>query len=83
MLVLRILKHSSFSFFIILFICQSPHSLVTFQVRIVLEGVDKFNNLIGSVYYPDGDTAKDLAVELVENVCFYLWDDILSGLSDK
>ncbi|KAM0934780.1 putative micrococcal nuclease [Dioscorea sansibarensis] len=37
------------------------------DVRIVLEGVDKFNNLIGSVYYPDGDTAKDLAVELVEN----------------
>ncbi|MQL77969.1 hypothetical protein Taro_010395 [Colocasia esculenta] len=40
------------------------------DVRIVLEGVDKFSNLIGSVYYPDGDTAKDLAMELVENVCF-------------
>lgn len=39
------------------------------QVRIVLEGVDKFSNLIGSVYYPDGDSAKDLALELVENVC--------------
>lgn len=38
------------------------------QVRIVLEGVDKFNNLIASVYYPDGDTAKDLALELVQNV---------------
>ncbi|KAK1270898.1 hypothetical protein QJS04_geneDACA024967 [Acorus gramineus] len=37
------------------------------EVRIVLEGVDKFNNLIGSVYYPDGETAKDLALELVEN----------------
>ncbi|KAJ0973495.1 hypothetical protein J5N97_021454 [Dioscorea zingiberensis] len=37
------------------------------DVRIVLEGVDKFSNLIGSVYYPDGDTAKDLAVELIEN----------------
>jgi len=37
-------------------------------VRIVLEGVDKFSNLIGSVYYPDGDSAKDLALELVENV---------------
>lgn len=37
------------------------------DVRIVLEGVDKFNNLIGSVYYPDGDTAKDLALELVTN----------------
>ncbi|KAK7399303.1 hypothetical protein VNO78_10484 [Psophocarpus tetragonolobus] len=37
------------------------------DVRIVLEGVDKFNNLIGSVYYPDGDSAKDLALELVEN----------------
>lgn len=37
------------------------------DVRIVLEGVDKFSNLIGSVYYPDGDLAKDLALELVEN----------------
>ncbi|KAG2678373.1 hypothetical protein I3843_11G000400 [Carya illinoinensis] len=37
------------------------------DVRIVLEGVDKFSNLIGSVYYPDGDIAKDLALELVEN----------------
>lgn len=38
-----------------------------FQVRIVLESYDK-NNLIGSVFYPDGETAKDLALELVENV---------------
>ncbi|XP_020233490.1 ribonuclease TUDOR 1 isoform X2 [Cajanus cajan] len=37
------------------------------DVRIVLESVDKFSNLIGSVYYPDGDSAKDLASELVEN----------------
>ncbi|KAJ8752668.1 hypothetical protein K2173_005557 [Erythroxylum novogranatense] len=37
------------------------------EVRIVLEGVDKFSNLIGSVYYPQGDTANDLALELVEN----------------
>lgn len=41
------------------------------QVRIVLEGVDKFSNLIGSVYYPEGDSAKDLALELVENVSFF------------
>lgn len=37
------------------------------DVRIVLEGVDKFSNLIGSVYYSDGETAKDLAMELIEN----------------
>ncbi|KAG9152434.1 hypothetical protein Leryth_015833 [Lithospermum erythrorhizon] len=37
------------------------------DVRIVLEGVDKFSNLIGSVYYPDGEAAKDLAFELVES----------------
>ncbi|KAJ7945200.1 Ribonuclease [Quillaja saponaria] len=37
------------------------------DVRIVLEGVDKFSNLIGSVYYSDGESAKDLALELVEN----------------
>ncbi|KAF9607540.1 hypothetical protein IFM89_036902 [Coptis chinensis] len=38
------------------------------DVRIVLEGVDKFSNLVGSVYYPEGDSAKDLALELVQNV---------------
>ncbi|XP_059644882.1 ribonuclease TUDOR 1-like [Cornus florida] len=37
------------------------------DVRIVLEGVDKFSNLIGSVYYSDDGSAKDLALELVEN----------------
>ncbi|KAI3761468.1 hypothetical protein L1987_51885 [Smallanthus sonchifolius] len=37
------------------------------DVRIVLEGVDKFSNLIGSVYYSDGESAKDLAMELIEN----------------
>ncbi|KAG9150762.1 hypothetical protein Leryth_002916 [Lithospermum erythrorhizon] len=37
------------------------------DVRIVLEGVDKFSNLIGSVYYPEGEAAKELALELVEN----------------
>lgn len=37
------------------------------DVRIVLEGTDNKNNLVGSLYYPDGETAKDLAFELVEN----------------
>ncbi|XP_052182373.1 ribonuclease TUDOR 1-like [Diospyros lotus] len=37
------------------------------DVRVVLEGVDKFSNLIGSVYYSDGESAKDLALELIEN----------------
>ncbi|CAM8936825.1 unnamed protein product [Rhodiola kirilowii] len=37
------------------------------DVRIVLEGVDKFSNLIGSVFYPEGESAKDLSLELVEN----------------
>ncbi|GFS39452.1 TUDOR-SN protein 1 [Actinidia rufa] len=37
------------------------------DVRIVLEGVDKFSNLIGSVYYPDCESAKDVALELIEN----------------
>ncbi|KAL6992287.1 Ribonuclease TUDOR 2, partial [Sarracenia purpurea var. burkii] len=36
------------------------------RVHIVLEGVDKFSNLIGSVYYPDGESAKDLSLELIE-----------------
>ena len=34
----------------------------------MVEGTDSFSNIIGSVYYPDGETAKDLALELVENV---------------
>ncbi|XP_057475055.1 ribonuclease TUDOR 2-like [Actinidia eriantha] len=37
------------------------------EVRVVLEGIDKFSNLIGSIYYPDDESAKDLALELVEN----------------
>ncbi|KAG6383090.1 hypothetical protein SASPL_157160 [Salvia splendens] len=37
------------------------------DVRIVLEGVDKFSNLTGSVYYPDGESAKDLSLELIEH----------------
>lgn len=31
------------------------------EVRVVLEGVDKYNNLIGSVFYPDGDKPASLA----------------------
>ncbi|TVU29909.1 hypothetical protein EJB05_21500 [Eragrostis curvula] len=37
------------------------------DVRIVVEGTDSYSNIIASVYYPDGETAKDLALELVEN----------------
>eukprot|EP00252_Welwitschia_mirabilis_P024927 TRINITY_DN7610_c0_g1_i1.p1 TRINITY_DN7610_c0_g1~~TRINITY_DN7610_c0_g1_i1.p1 ORF type:complete len:993 (+),score=268.32 TRINITY_DN7610_c0_g1_i1:311-3289(+) len=37
------------------------------EIRIVLEGCDKYGNLVGSVFYPDGNTAKDLALELVEH----------------
>lgn len=42
-------------------------TLLNQDVWIILEGVDKFNNLIGSVCYPDGESVKDLALELVEN----------------
>lgn len=42
------------------------------QVRIVLEGVDKFSNLTGSVFYQDGESLKDLALELVENVSQFI-----------
>lgn len=37
------------------------------DVRVVLENVVKFSNLIGSVHYPDGDIAKHLALELAKN----------------
>lgn len=38
------------------------------QVRIVLEQLDSFKNLVGSVYYDDGGEVKNLALELVKNV---------------
>lgn len=54
------------------------------QVRIVLEGVDKYSNLIGSVYYPDGESAKDLGLELIENVCDrHITADTLEHVSNK
>ena len=34
----------------------------------MLEGADKFNNLIGSVVYEDGDKLVDLSLELVKHV---------------
>jgi staphylococcal nuclease domain-containing protein 1 len=37
-------------------------------VRVILEGTDSFDNMFASVYYSDGNTAKDLALELVQNV---------------
>lgn len=49
----------------------------------MLEGADKFNNLIGSVYYPDGDSLVDLSLELVKHVRgasnvddFFLWHTV-------
>ena len=51
----------------------------TLQVRIVLEGVEKFSNLIVSIYYPDGESAKDLALELVENVSHNIHGDLKIG----
>ena len=39
----------------------------------MVEGTDSFSNIIGSVYYPDGETAKDLAIELVENVWLIIY----------
>ncbi|KAG2279437.1 hypothetical protein Bca52824_050657 [Brassica carinata] len=45
----------------------TEHRVLSRDVRVVLEGVDKFNNLIGSVHYSDGEAVKDLGLELVEN----------------
>ena len=41
-------------------------------MRIVLEGADKFSNLIGSLYYPHGDSPVDLSLELLKNVRVFL-----------
>ncbi|KAG0525597.1 hypothetical protein BDA96_06G069700 [Sorghum bicolor] len=38
------------------------------EVRIILRGTDSFDNMFASVYYWDGNTDKDLALELIENV---------------
>lgn len=35
------------------------------EVRVLLEGIDKHNNLLGSLVYPDADTVVDLGNELV------------------
>lgn len=36
------------------------------EVRVVLEGVDKYNNLFGSVFYPEGDRPANLAEQLMQ-----------------
>lgn len=33
----------------------------------MLEGVDKYNSLFGSILYPEGNEAVDLAQQLVKN----------------
>jgi staphylococcal nuclease domain-containing protein 1 len=38
------------------------------DVRIVLDGVDKYNNLFGSVFYSEDNVAQDLALQLVSQV---------------
>lgn len=35
------------------------------EVRVVLEGIDKHNNLLGSLVYPEADTVVDLGNQLV------------------
>ena len=74
----RLLKHEDLVIFFLsknvflLFKFVMYLSIYAIQVRIVLEGVDKFSNLTGSVYYPDGESAKDLSLELIENVSHYI-----------
>ncbi|TYG52660.1 hypothetical protein ES288_D09G046100v1 [Gossypium darwinii] len=53
------------------------------DVYVVLEGVDKFSNLIGSVYYPEGETVKDLTLELVENVVEVVSGDCIVVADDS
>ncbi|MCD7458152.1 hypothetical protein HAX54_037417 [Datura stramonium] len=44
------------------------------DVRIVLEGVDKYSHLIGSVYYPDGESAKGPGIGAIEmcTLCLFM-----------
>jgi hypothetical protein len=46
------------------------------DVRIVLDGVDKYNNLFGSVFYSEDDVAQDLALQLVSQVWKILNDHL-------
>lgn len=36
------------------------------QVRVVLEGVDKYNNLFGSVVYPEGEKLINLGEAIMQ-----------------
>jgi staphylococcal nuclease domain-containing protein 1 len=40
--------------------------LLNRDVKITLEGVDKYNNFFGTLKYPDGSSSTNLAIELLE-----------------
>lgn len=48
--------------------CMCAYMHVCLQVRVVLEGVDKFNNLFGTVMFTEGDKLANLG-EAIMQVC--------------
>ncbi|XP_063935121.1 ribonuclease TUDOR 2 [Daucus carota subsp. sativus] len=54
-------------------------------VSIVLEGFDEYSNLIGSVYYEEGEQPKDLAEQLLKNglAKFVKWSASMLPDDDK
>lgn len=54
-------------------------------VQIVLEGADEYSNLIGSIYYQEGEHDKDLSEPLVENglAKFVNWSASMWSDEDK
>ena len=39
------------------------------EIRVILKGADKFNNLFGQIKYTDNEEAIDLGFELVTSGC--------------
>jgi hypothetical protein len=52
--------------------------MLLLQVRVVLEGVDKYNNLFGSVVYPEGDKLTNLG-EAIMQVRRLRWEELDVG----
>ncbi|CAL5017202.1 unnamed protein product [Urochloa decumbens] len=55
------------------------------EVRVILEGTDSFGNMFASVYSSDENTAKDLALELVEDglAKYVEWSASMLGAETK
>ncbi|GMH33782.1 hypothetical protein BSKO_01616 [Bryopsis sp. KO-2023] len=69
------------------FFLQSKHfsekHALNREVRIVLQDLDKYENLSATVYYPDGEEPKDLGQELLKNGFAKVFDRGVTAGSTK